>query len=308
MVEPLFELMTLLTVWLCLSAWQRDRNASGRRLFMGLCLAATVWSAAALATIRGALPPGAIDRILYLGILTVPVLWFALALRARGAPIAERAIGPLALLMAPGAACYAILLAGDPGGWFLRRGGDGAIQLGPLWWAYAGYGWAIATAGSVQFIRRALQTGERDARIRRLGAAITSLTPILASLVYAGWGHSNVDPTPLFLGATLVTLRSDLYAGDLLQALPISQHDLVSHIPTPLILTDLDGHVIEINPAAQLRLGFARSDSLGRGLDAILEDAPDPPDFERWPLVAAGREAGCIHLIVPKKRASEASA
>lgn len=307
MVELLFELMTLLTVWLCLSAWQRDRNAPGRRLFMGLCLGVAVWSAANLATVRGALPPAVVDRILYLGVLTVPVLWFALALKVRAAPIVERAIGPASLLMAPGAACYALLLAGDPEGWFLRRGAIGTAELGPLWWAHAGYGWVIATAGSVQFIRGALQTGERDARIRRLGAGITSLTPILGSLVFASWGNSNVDPTPLFLGATLVTLRSALYSGDLLQALPISHHDLVSHIPTPLVLTDLDDRVIEINPAAQLRLGIARVDALDRSLDAILKDAPDPPDFERWPLVAAGREAGRIHLIVPRKRTPEAT-
>ena len=302
MVELLFELMTLLTVWLCLSTWQRDRTAPGRRLFMALCLAVSLWSAANLATVRGALPPQMVDRILYLGVLTVPVLWFALALRGRGAPVAARSMGLVALLLAPGAACYAILLAGDPQGWFLRRTASGASELGPLWWAQAGYAWAIASAGSVQFIRGALQTGDREARIRRLGAGITSLTPILGNLLFAGWGNSNLDPTPFFLGATLVTLRSALYAGDLLQALPISHHDLLSHIPTPLILTDLDERVTEINPAAQLRLAVDRRDALERRLDTLLEDAPDPPEFERWPLVAEGREAGHIHLVFPRRK------
>jgi hypothetical protein len=147
-VALLFELMTLLTVWLCLSAWQRDRNAPGRSLFMALSLGVALWSAANLATLHGALPPRVVDRILYLGVLTVPVLWLALALRVRGAPVAERAAGPIALLLSPGAACYVILLAGDPDGWFLRRDGDGAAQLGTLWWLHAGYAWAIATAGS----------------------------------------------------------------------------------------------------------------------------------------------------------------
>jgi PAS domain-containing protein len=307
MVELLFELTCLLTVWLCLSAWQRDRNAPGRRLFMALCLSVAVWSAANLASVRGVLPTHVVERVLYLGVLTVPVLWLALALRVRGAPVAERALGPLALLMAPGAVCYTLLLSGDPDGWFARFDADGDLRLGPLWWAHAGYAWVIATTGSVQFMRGALRTSDREARVRRLRTGVVSFTPILASVLYAGWGRTAVDPTPLFLGATLVMLRSELYAGDLLQALPISQHDLVSHIPTPLILTDLDDRVIEINPSAQLRLGLGRLEALDRNLDAILESAPDPPDFERWSLVAAGREAGHIHLIVPRKRAAETS-
>jgi PAS domain-containing protein len=302
MVALLFE---LLTIWLCLSAWQRDRNAPGRRIFMALCLGVALWSAANLANLHGALPPRVVDRILYLGVLTVPVLWLALALKVRGAPVAERPAGPIALLLAPGAACYVILLTGDPPGWFLRRADDGSMLLGSLWWLHAGYSWAIATAGSIEFVRGALQTGNRDARVRRLGAGLTSLTPILASLVFAGWGHATVDPTPLFLGATLVMLRSELYAGDLFEALPITHHDLISHIPTPLVLTDLEDRVLEINPAAQLRLAVARGDALDRSLDALLEEAPDPPEFERWPLVAAGREAGRIHLIVPRKREAE---
>lgn len=308
MVSLLFELMTLLTVWLCLSVWQRDRNAPGRRIFMGLCLGVACWSAANLLTLHSALSPQRVDRLLYLGVLTVPVLWLVLALRVRGAPVAERPPGLVALLLAPGTACYVILLAGDPDGWFLHRDAEGLARLGTLWWLHAGYSWAIATAGSVEFVRGALQTGNREARIRRLGAGLTSLTPIAASLVFAGWGHARVDPTPLFLGATLVMLRSELYAGDLFQALPITHHDLISHIPTPLVLTDLDHRVLEINPAAQLRLAVARVDALDRSLDALLEAAPDPPPFERWPLVAAGREAGCIHLIVPRKRSPESPA
>jgi PAS domain-containing protein len=308
MVALLFELMALLTVWLCLSAWQRDRNAPGRRLFMALCLGVALWSAANLATLHAALPPRVVDAILYLGLLSVPVLWLALALRIRGGPVAERSAGALALLLAPGAACYVILLTGDPDGWFLRRDAGGAVAPGPLWWIHAGYSWVIATAGSVEFVRGALQTGDRQARVRRLGTGLVSLTPILASVLYVGWGRTPVDPTPLFLGATLVMLRSELYAGDLFQALPISHHDLISHIPTPLVLTDLDGRVLEINPAAQLRLAVARIDALDRSLDALLDEAPDPPRFERWPLVAGGREAGGIHLIVPRKREVEASA
>jgi PAS domain-containing protein len=301
MLALLYELMTLLMLWLCLSTSQRDRSAPGRHLFMALCLGVSLWSAAHLATDRMALPPWVADRLLYLGVLSVAPLWFALVLRVRGRPVGERSAGPIALLLAPGAACYALVLTGDPEGWFLGQA-DGGVTFGPLWWAHSGYAWAIATTASVRFVRGALQMPETEARIRRLGTGLMSFTPILGSLAYVAAGLRGDDPTPLFLGATLVALRSELYAGDLLQAIPVSHHDLVGHIPTPLILTDLDDRVTEINPAAQVRLGITRSDALGRRLGAIRREALESAELERWALVAAGREAGHILLIRPRKK------
>jgi PAS domain-containing protein len=304
MLELLYELMALLMLWLCLSAWQRDRAAPGRRLFMALCMGVSLWSAAHVATGRVALPPRLTDALLYLGVLSVAPLWLALALRVRGAPVAVGARAPfsIALLLAPGAICYGLLLSGDGAGWFLAREADGNTTLGPLWWAHAGYAWAIAIAGSVRFVRGALQMAETEARLRRLGTGLMSFTPILGSLAYVASGLRGEDPTPLFLGATLVALRSELYAGDLLQSIPISHHDLVSHIPTPLILTDLEDRVTEINPAAQLRLGITRSEALGRRLGAVRMDAVEAADLERWALVAAGREAGHILLVQPRRK------
>ena len=93
-----------------------------------------------------------------------------------------------------------------------------------------------------------------------------------------------------------MALRSELFSGDLIRALPLSQHDFVGRLPVPVILTDLLGRVMEINPAAQHSLGTDRGDALERNIEAILSEAHEAPSFENWALVNEGREVGRIYV------------
>lgn len=293
----LLELTALLACWLCLSAWQRDRTIRGRRLFIAMCLAVFAWSAGALTETLEAVTPADVDRLAYLGILVVPPLWLALALVLRDAAIAERAPWALALLLAPGCGLY-VLLYQDPAisAWFTSVHADGTETFGPLWWLNAGYAWTLTILGTLHFGWSARSLRERRDRIRRITVASLTAVPLVANVAYVAAGLPGLDPTPILLGAWLVLLRSELFSGDLLQALPIAQHDLLSQLPTPLILTDLAGRVTEINPAAQACLGVAKADALERNIEALLEDAAFAPEFDRWALVAQGREAGQILL------------
>jgi PAS domain-containing protein len=293
----LIELTALLSFWLCLATWQRDRTARGRRLFIALSALVGIWSASGLGRIHGALDPVSVDRLAFLAILPFPTLWLCLALSVRGSPLLERAPWVLALLLAPGAVCYALLLQGpDLAGWFVTSGPLGQSQPGPLFWLNAGYSWMLSGLGSFHFLWSARSLRSPRARLKRRIVGVLSFGPMIANGLYVLWGLPGVDPTPILLGATLVALRSDLFSGDLLQALPVSQHDLVSRLPKPLILTDLSGRVTEINPAAEACLAVARADALDRNIEGLLEQATFAPEFERWSLVAHGREAGFILL------------
>jgi len=295
--ELLLELTTLLTVWLCLAAWQRDRTARGRRLFMALCAAVLLWSAGNLVLAHGHASPLEARRLSYLGILTLPALGLWLALVVRGARIVERAPAVPALLLAPGLAGYALLfhtpvLSAE----LAHFATAGELPRGTSWWLGAGYAWALCLLACFQLGRSVLRLRARGARQRRIAVALGALLPLGASVAYATTGAPGLDTTPMLLAAWLVALRGELFSGDLLEALPVAHHDLVSQLPTPLILTDLEGHITEINPAALDRLGMAKADALGRNVDALLEGTAFAPEFERWSLVAAGREAGSILL------------
>jgi PAS domain-containing protein len=179
--------------------------------------------------------------------------------------------------------------------------------VGPLWWVHSIYGWCLAFLACFQLALSARQLRHVAHRFRRVALSVSGAVPLLANLVYVHTGAPGLDPTPMLLAAWLVGLRSDLFSGDLLQALPVVQHDLVSQLPTPLILTDRGGRVTEINPAAQASLGVLKADALDRHIEALLEGAAFAPEFDRWPLVAQGQEAGSILLPAAEKR-SRASA
>lgn len=303
MPATLLELNALLTFWLCLSAWQRDRTTRGRRPFMAMCGAVFAWSAGALARSLSALPPADTDRLVYLGVLTLPPLWLALALRVRDARTAERP-WLLALLLAPGCGVYLLLFQRPPlAAWFLTREPGGSASFGPLWWLQAGYGWILCTLATLQFGWSARRLRDRRGRIRRVATAVWSALPLVANAAYVAAGRPGPDPTPILLGAGLVALRSELFSGGLLQALPVVQHDLVSQLPTPLILTDASGRVTEINPAAQACLDIPKADALDRNIQALLEAAAFAPPFERWSLVARGQEVG--HILLPATKPGE---
>lgn len=306
MTDVLLELTTLLTLWLCLAAWQRDRTARGRRLFMAMCGGVLAWSAGNLVGSVGDLPEIEALRLSYLGILVLPPLWLALALVLRGARIAEKAPWGLALLLAPGCALYVLLFQEfELASLFIASDANGALQFGPLWWLHAVYAWALTAIGSIHVGLSARRLRSRRGQLHRMLLAVCSVVPLVANAVFVLTGVPGFDPTPMLLGAGLVALRSELFSGDLLQALPVSQHDLVSQLPTPLILTDLGGRVTEINPAAQNCLGIAKADALDRNIEALLESAAFAPEFDRWPLVASGREAGAILLRARPKRDDE---
>ena len=302
MTHLLLELTALLTFWLWLAAWQRDRSVAGRRLFLAICAGILAWTVGSLLRVQDGVRELDALRVAYLGLLALPPLWLALGLVVRGARIAQHAPWGLAVLLAPGAALY-VLMHQEPGvaSLFIAPAADGSLAYGPLWWLHLGYGWALALAGSFHFGMSARRLRSPRDRARRMLLGCGSLLPLLGNAVFVFSGFPGIDPTPILLGAGLVALRSELFSGDLLQALPVSQHDLVSQLPTPLILTDLSGRVTEINPAAQNCLGIAKADALDRNIDALLESAAFAPDFERWSLVASGREAGSILLrALPK--------
>lgn len=311
MQSLLFELTALLSFWLCLNAWQRDRSARGRRLFIALTGTVCAWSTAWLGHLHGALGHDAIHRIAYLGILPLPVIWLALALVVRGARIVERAPWALWLLLAPGAVCYALLFQeGEAAALFLSAGNGPAARLtpGPLFYANAGYGWLLASLGSYHVVMSARSLRSRRERVARVVAGLLTLSPMLGNAAYLAMGMPGLDPTPILVAACLVAFRSVLFSGNLLQALPLSQHDLLSQLPEPLILTDGSGRVIEINPAAEACLAVVKADALDRNVEGLLEQSDIAPEFERWSLVADGAEVGSILLPMRPKGAGEGGA
>ena len=294
------EVTILLAFWLCLGVWQKDRSTTGRATFVALGLSVVLWCNGELLTLRGVFDEAVVDRIKYLGILSLPPLWLGLAGHATRLELARRVPWFPVVLLVPMACLYALMFSGRWSGLFLTTVPNAADQYGPLWWVAGAYGYLLIATGSALLIASAFRRRRWGARLRGLGVGVAALIPLAGNTVYIASGMTwPMDPTPLLLGAALLALRSAIFSGGLLQTLPVSQHDLIQQLPLGVILTDRRSVVIDVNPAAERRLCTSQARAVGRTLDAILSEAESHVCADIVPIFSRNREAGQLVLIDP---------
>ena len=287
MIQLLIELSALLAIWLGMNTWQRDAASPGRWTFMAMCMTVVVWCVLVLAGLDGAVTADLADRASRVSAHALAPLWLVLALITRNAKWwSTRPARFVPLLFLP---CLAVA-------WMPTSGAAAPWHWQLVEWGLVAYGWALAALGSLHFILGSGRLSSRSDRARRVTVALVTVTPLMASVGFQSLGLHGIEPTPILVATALVALRSELFSGDLIRALPLSQHDFVGRLPVPVILTDLLGRVMEINPAAQHSLGTDRGDALERNIEAILSETADAPAFESWALVNDGREVGRIYV------------
>ncbi|MDJ0847089.1 MAG: histidine kinase N-terminal 7TM domain-containing protein [Myxococcota bacterium] len=293
------ELTMLLTFWVCLAMWQRDHSTPGRTTFACLCLSATVWCAGELAAARAFVHEVVSDRIIYAGVLSLAPFWLGVAGHATRLPLARRVPWFALVLLAPNLFLYGLLFAGPWSGLLLTTR-EGVDLYGPLWWVGLTYNYALVIMGAVLFIVSAARWKVPGQYTRRMFVGAAPLVPLAGNAAYVAAGMTwTMDPTPLLFSVALLALGNAIFTGGLLQALPISQHDLIEQLPIGVVLTDRAGTVIDVNPAAERLLGISEATAVGRTLDAILSKAEDDVDAEITPIFSSDREAGQLVLIEP---------
>ena len=301
----MLELVLLLAAWIALGVWQRDRVTPGRRTFFGLHLAVAVWCLGEILELRGVVGPMNGDRIQMLGILALPPLWLAAAARLGELDLARRVPWFPAVLIAPHTAVYSLLWAGAWSSLFVSYAPDGTLTPGPLWWVSWAYSLAIATTGSLVFVWAGIVRRRLPHARWLVAVGAVGLAPVIGNAVWVAMGRSwPIDPSPLLLAVSLLVLRSAVFSGGILQALPVSQHDLIEHLPFGVLLTDRRGTVIDVNPAAERRLGLSEAQALGRNLESVLANADAALRFESVPVGSAGREAGQLVLLDPPRKSA----
>jgi PAS domain-containing protein len=301
----LLEFVVLLAAWIALGVWQKDRVTPGRKTFFLLNIAIAVWCVGEILELRGVLGPLGGDRVQMIGILSLSPLWLAAAARLAQLDFSRRVPWFPVVLIAPHAAIYTLLWAGAWTSLYVSYAPDGAATPGPLWWVSWAYSVSIATTGSLVFV----WAGFRRPKLPHAGTlmlvGLLGLVPVLGNTAWVALGRSwPLDPSPLLLAVALLGLRSAVFSGGILQALPVSQHDLIEHLPFGVLLTDRRGTVIDVNPAAQRRLGVSEKHALGRNLESVLAQADAALRFESVPVRSAGREAGQLVLLDPPRKGS----
>ncbi len=208
------------------------------------------------------------------GIAALPPLWLLLASRYARVAILERR--PLLALAAfvPSVFAWLAIASNDLHHLFYREFTRTATERGPLFYAWLLCAYPAILAGLFLFLRAARIAHPRGAWPRLVAVAAIGLLPTATSLSFIfGLLPVTYDPTPAALGISVVVLTLGILRMQLLDTLPLARRDVVDHLRDGVLVADLEGILLDANPAAVAILGRPYDEIRGRTLRSVLADA-----------------------------------
>ncbi len=309
-----------LLVALALVGWQRA--VMGSRQFALWALSAAVWSFFRALEALAQTPTAKVwwAKVEYLGAESLPVLFllFALAYTRPHKPLSRRAM--LALWVVPIVALV-IIFTNELHGWFwssieLTQGPTGEIYVfkhGFAFWLTLAYNYALILAGSLLFVQaaiRSMKVYRRQSVALLVGVAV----PWVANAVYiAGLSPlPGLDLTPLSFMIAGMILGWDLLRFRFLDLAPVARDLLIEELGDGVLVLDMEGRVIDLNPAACDLIGIER-DVVGQAsaiaLPAWLEQVACRQEQDRAqveiPLTGQPRRYMEVHIIALRDHSGE---
>ena len=232
-------------------------------------------------------------RIQYVGLVTVPVAWVAIAavLSGREGWSGRRM---LALLSAPPVLVLASVWTGYPEGWIWREIRPGTVAgmsvldptYGPGFWLHLIYSYTLVALGTLWIGARVARShGALRRESRCFLLAITM--PAVANAVYLGRVASlPLDLTPLAFGFSALLLVRVLRLGRVIELVTHARSMVFDILRCGVLLEDFDGRILDANSAAR-RLLRSPQRLEGRRLAEVLPPA-QASLLERLPVEADG--------------------
>lgn len=272
-----------------LFAWSR-RQAPGAPWLLMLLLASAQWI---LSTAIGWANIEVSQRILasklsYLGATMSPVflLCFALEYTGRVKKVSPSQVAQL-LVLPIGAAFAAATNESHNLIWLSVTPSPDMPDLlvyshGPLYWLVTVYGLVITIAATVVLVGFALRA-RRVYRNQSAAVITAALIPWAAHVVYSAQPEALVwfDPG-MTVGFSAAILTFSILRYRLLDLVPVARDALVEQMPDGMLVTDMQGRVVDVNPSAKTMLRVTEKTAVGKTLDEALP---------HWPSVAQQLES-----------------
>jgi PAS domain S-box-containing protein len=282
-VFPLL-MTTAIAATLALFAW-RHRSAPGATPLAALMLAVTVWSAAYVLELGS---PDLRTKIFwsnltYLGIVTAPLAWLALALQhtGNGKWLTRRRLILLAIIPL---LSTALVWTND-----LHHLFHTSIDLdtsGPYpmldathnvaFWVHAAYCYLLLLIGTglliLMFIRSPHLYQSQAAAL-----LIGALSPWIANAVFIfGWSpFGKLDLTPFAFALTGLAMGWGLFRFRLLDVVPVARDTIIESMSDGVIVLDSKDRIVDLNPVAEGILSVSASEAVGQPAQQVLSRWPD---------------------------------
>jgi len=263
-------------------AWRHRRTAGALELgaVMG---AASTWAlfAAVEVAVNGPGTKLLFTRFQYVSITVVPVAWVTFAIRYTGRwQLSRRSVAALSVVPL---VTTAVALS-NPAHGLLWEGAMlttstpvvvAATAYGPWFWVHAAYSYVLLAIGTGLLVRSFVLSG----RLYRWQAAALvggCLVPWLANALYiTDVVRFGVDPTPSGLTVTGILFAGAVFRNHLFDIVPaareVARDELVRDMTEGAIVLDARARIVDANRAAEIALGRATPDLVGRSLAAASE-------------------------------------
>ena len=264
-------------------AWQ-NRDAPGASAFAVLMAAASLWAFAYGIQLAGANEPTKRfwANVVHIGVTVVPVAWFCFTVQFTGRDhwLTRRTIAGIALIPTT----YVILVWTNEYHYLVREplgvesvpiaGGSMFIYrqtFGPIFYAHAGYGYALMTAGVVLLVQLLFWSPRlyrRQVGLLLFGGLAATTTN---TIHHAGFSPvANFDLTPFSFPLIGIAYFIAIYQYRLLDLTPVAREFVVDNLGEGVIVLDRDDRVVDVNPSAERLLDRSADEAVGRDLGVLL--------------------------------------
>ncbi|CAN5885699.1 hypothetical protein BH23ACT11_BH23ACT11_15930 [soil metagenome] len=263
--------------------WKR-RSTPGAGTFALLMAAAAWWALMYALELSGADLDTKVfwAKVKYLGVVTLPLTWFAFALgyTGREAWLSRRNLALLSImpvvtlvLVATNEAHYLIWKPEmDVAGPFivLRMG------FGTWFWVHVAYSYTLLFLGTILLLRT-IVPALRLYFPQNLALLLGVLTPWIFNALYIFRLSPvrDLDPTPFAFTVTGIALGWSLLRFRLLDLVPVARGAIVERVPAGIVVVDGQERVVDVNPAAQRILQCSASSAVGNPAREVLPNLAD---------------------------------
>jgi len=268
---------------LAIYSWRR-RLVLGAAPFALLMLAAAEWSLVYALRLSSIDLPTMLfwSKVRYIGIVIVPTTWLVFVIQYTGREkwltlrnVILLALEPLAVLTLVWTNEAHHLIWTD-----VRLENSGVFLVwkaahGIAFWIHAAYTYLLLVVSAL-FLIQALIRSPRVYRVQVAVLLVGGVVPLVADMFSTlGLISIPLDLAPLSFTIVGLVVAWGIFRFRLFDIVPVARSAVVDSISGGVIALDLQGRVVDVNPAAQKILARSASEIVGQPLGRLLADRPD---------------------------------
>jgi diguanylate cyclase (GGDEF)-like protein/PAS domain S-box-containing protein len=278
-----FIFSTLILLWLGIYSLRFRDRVETAGLFSLQNLAMAVWTLCYALELSSTTLEGKIfwAKMKYLGATTGPVLWFIFSLYYTNHR--DWLTTPLKILLGVFILCtLGVVFTNELHHWYwtkifiLPGYPETQSQHGFYFWIYAVCTYSLILV-SVVIYARYYRTVPLYFRRQSILLVLGTFLPLGIRILedFVGWDpFPKVDNVILFLLLSAVLYAIALFRFSALEIVPIAHNLIVHNINSGILVLDVLGRVVEINPFAHRLIGTSNERVIGKALDEVLKGWP----------------------------------